>query len=184
LALPQLHVLDVRQPTALSAAFETIARERSDALISAGDPLLFSQAERIVELAARHRLPAVYEHRNFPEIGGLLSYGPLSQERFQQMAVLNNADPAFGAGYAVSTRNCHEVPSSASGLGHREFERRTGDLNYPCPAFLIGDAISIRNDDACGTRVARVGLDDITVRRVGSCGSYSCVNNGKIIPST
>ena len=43
--------------------------------------------ERQRELAARDRLPAVYETRNFPEGGGLLSYGPLTQERFQRMAV-------------------------------------------------------------------------------------------------
>jgi putative tryptophan/tyrosine transport system substrate-binding protein len=83
----QLHVVDVRQPAELGAAFDTIMRARSDALILAADPLLFSQMERIVELAARHRLPAVYEHRSFPESGGLLSYGPLSQERFRRMAV-------------------------------------------------------------------------------------------------
>jgi putative tryptophan/tyrosine transport system substrate-binding protein len=83
----QLHVVDVREPTELNAAFNMIARERSDALIFAADPLLFSQGERIVELAARYRLPAVYEHRSFPEVGGLLSYGPLSQERFKRMAV-------------------------------------------------------------------------------------------------
>ncbi len=94
----QLHVVDVRQPTELMAAFDTIARERSDALILAADPLLFSLGERIVELAARHRLPAVYEHRSFPEVGGLLSYGPLSQERFERMAmyvdrILRGAQP-------------------------------------------------------------------------------------------
>ena len=94
----KLQVVDVRQPTELSAAFETFARGRSDALILAADPLLFSQGERIVELAARHRLPAVYEHRSFPEVGGLLSYGPLSQERFERMAfyvdrILRGAQP-------------------------------------------------------------------------------------------
>jgi putative ABC transport system substrate-binding protein len=38
-------------------------------------------------LAARHRLPAIYETRLFPESGGLLSYGPHAQERFARMAV-------------------------------------------------------------------------------------------------
>jgi putative ABC transport system substrate-binding protein len=83
----RLDVVDVRQPAELSGAFDTIMRQRSEALILAADPLLFSQMQRIVDLAARHRVPAVYEHRSFPEIGGLLSYGPLSQERFQRMAV-------------------------------------------------------------------------------------------------
>jgi putative ABC transport system substrate-binding protein len=51
------------------------------------DPLLFSERPLIIQLAARHRLPAVYETRLFPDAGGLLSYGPLQQERFQRMAV-------------------------------------------------------------------------------------------------
>jgi putative ABC transport system substrate-binding protein len=40
-----------------------------------------------VELAARHRLPAVYEYRLFAELGGLLSYGPDAYERFRRTAV-------------------------------------------------------------------------------------------------
>jgi putative ABC transport system substrate-binding protein len=83
----QLHVVDVRQPAELDAAFETIAKGRSDALLLAADPLLFSQRARIIELADRFRLPAVYEFRLFADQGGLLSYGPISRERFQRMAV-------------------------------------------------------------------------------------------------
>ena len=75
-----------------------MARERSDALIIVADPLLFSQTRRLVELAARYRIPAVYETRLFAEAGGLLSYGPLSRERFQRMAlyvdrILRGAQP-------------------------------------------------------------------------------------------
>ncbi len=83
----KLHVLDARQPAELPAAFETMRREHTDALVLVADPLLFSERPLIVQLAARHRLPAIYETRLFPEAGGLLSYGPLPQERFQRMAV-------------------------------------------------------------------------------------------------
>ena len=83
----QLDVVDVRQPAGLVAAFETIAKGRSDALVLAADPMLFSQRARIIELAARFSLPAVYELRLFPDQGGLLSYGPLAHERFQRMAL-------------------------------------------------------------------------------------------------
>ena len=82
----QLTVVDVAQPEALEGAFEAMVRARSDAFVVAADPLLFSNTQRIVELAARHRLPAVYEHRQFADAGGLLSYGPLAQERFARMA--------------------------------------------------------------------------------------------------
>jgi putative ABC transport system substrate-binding protein len=83
----QLSVTDVRQPSDLEGAFETMARARTDAFVLAADPLLFSQSRRIVDLAARHRLPAVYETRLFTEAGGLLSYGPLTYERFARVAV-------------------------------------------------------------------------------------------------
>jgi putative ABC transport system substrate-binding protein len=83
----KLQILDVRQPTELGAAFETMRREHMDALVLVADPLLFSERPLIIELAARHRLPAIYETRLFPEAGGLLSYGPPPQERFQRMAV-------------------------------------------------------------------------------------------------
>jgi putative ABC transport system substrate-binding protein len=83
----RLHVVDVRGPGELKPAFESLRRERTDALVLIADPLLFSERPLIVQLAAQHRMPAVYELRNFPESGGLLSYGPLHQERFQRMAV-------------------------------------------------------------------------------------------------
>jgi putative tryptophan/tyrosine transport system substrate-binding protein len=83
----QLSIVDVRQPGELDAAFDTMTRGRSDAFVLAGDPLLFSLQRRIIDLAARHRLPAVYETRVFAENGGLLSYGPLTHERFARMAV-------------------------------------------------------------------------------------------------
>ena len=51
------------------------------------DPLLFSERPQIVPLAARHRIPTIYEFRPFADAGGLLSYGPLAQERFERMAV-------------------------------------------------------------------------------------------------
>jgi putative ABC transport system substrate-binding protein len=83
----QLLVVDVGNTAALAPAFDRIVRERSEALVLAADPILFSQRELIVELAARHRLPAVYEYRFFAELGGLLSYGPDSAERFLRAAV-------------------------------------------------------------------------------------------------
>lgn len=83
----QLHVMKVRQPGELDAAFEAIARARSDALVVAVDPMFSGQRRRIVELAARHRLPATYGSDVFPEVGGLLSYGQHPGERFRRAAV-------------------------------------------------------------------------------------------------
>jgi len=94
----QLSIVDVRQPGELSAAFDTMTRARNDALVLAADPLLFSLHRQIIDLAARHRLPAVYEIRRFAEAGGLLSYGPLTYERFARVAlyvdrILRGAQP-------------------------------------------------------------------------------------------
>jgi putative ABC transport system substrate-binding protein len=95
----KLHVVEVRQIAELATAFETVTRERADALVLVADPLLFSARLQIVQLAARHRMPTVYETRLFPDAGGLLSYGPLAQERFERMAlyvdrILRGAQPS------------------------------------------------------------------------------------------
>ena len=82
-----LVVVDVPRLAALEDAFVTVARERCQAFVLAADPMLFSQRRRIVELAARHRLPGVYEYQDFADFGGLLSYGPDPAERFQRAAV-------------------------------------------------------------------------------------------------
>jgi putative tryptophan/tyrosine transport system substrate-binding protein len=82
----QLTTVDVRRSEALSSAFDTMTKGRAEAFVLAADPLLFSYQQEIVNLAARHRLPAVYEHRAFVATGGLVSYGPLTHERFGQMA--------------------------------------------------------------------------------------------------
>ena len=82
----QLLITEVATTAALPGAFERIVRERGEAFVVAADPIIFSPRKTLVELAARHRLPAVYEYRSFVELGGLLSYGPDSHERFQQAA--------------------------------------------------------------------------------------------------
>ena len=94
----QLMVLDAPRPAAIDTAFATMVRERCTAFVLAADPMLFGQRRRIIELAARHRLPGVYEYRDFAEFGGLLSYGPDPGERFRRAAayvdrILRGAQP-------------------------------------------------------------------------------------------
>lgn len=83
----KLLVHDVRKPAELEAAFGAMKREHADAMVLIADPFLFTERPMIIELAARHSVPAIYEFRLFPEDGGLLSYGPFPQERFQRMAL-------------------------------------------------------------------------------------------------
>jgi putative tryptophan/tyrosine transport system substrate-binding protein len=51
-------------------------RAAAQALIVLTDPILFSQRKRIVDLASKYKLPAVYFFQGFVEEGGLMSYGP------------------------------------------------------------------------------------------------------------
>jgi ABC-type uncharacterized transport system substrate-binding protein len=71
----ETYVADARLPEQYPVAFETIARGGWQALVVTADPVLSSNRERILQLAARHRLPAMYEWREIVEAGGLLSYG-------------------------------------------------------------------------------------------------------------
>ena len=56
-------------------------------LVDIPDPMTLSQRKTIVELAARHRLPAIYESSAFAEAGGLIAYGPDYTELSRRAAV-------------------------------------------------------------------------------------------------
>jgi putative ABC transport system substrate-binding protein len=62
-------------PADLDGAFSAMDRGRAEALIVFPSPLLYSERRRIVQLAAKHRLPAVYNAREFVDLGGLMTYG-------------------------------------------------------------------------------------------------------------
>jgi putative ABC transport system substrate-binding protein len=79
--------------------FRAAARERAGAAVVLSSPFFASEKERIVALAARHRLPTLYEHRDFVDAGGLMSYGPDLREVFIRAAdyvdrILKGARPA------------------------------------------------------------------------------------------
>src|SRR5499433_4006602 len=71
----QLQSEEVRDPGGFESAFASMRAERSQALVVVVDPLTVTYRERIVELAAKNRLPAMYGFREFTEAGGLLAYG-------------------------------------------------------------------------------------------------------------
>jgi ABC-type uncharacterized transport system substrate-binding protein len=72
----EIHVADARLPEQYPDAFAVITRGGWQALVVAADPVLASHRDRIVHLAARHRVPAMYEWKEIVEAGGLMSYGP------------------------------------------------------------------------------------------------------------
>jgi len=70
----KLVVVEVRD-AAYDHAFATMIAERANALILVASPLLTTDRERIIRLAAKHRLPAIYDWRENVEEGGLMAYG-------------------------------------------------------------------------------------------------------------
>jgi putative ABC transport system substrate-binding protein len=59
----------------IEAAFATFSQQGINALLVASDPYFFGDREKILALAARYKLPAIYEWREFAEAGGLATYG-------------------------------------------------------------------------------------------------------------
>ena len=71
----RLQPLEVRDPTEFEKAFAAMTRERAGALLVLSDSTLLTQRERIADLAAKSRLPAVSGMRAHAEAGGLIAYG-------------------------------------------------------------------------------------------------------------
>src|ERR1700687_5752982 len=82
----QLQLVPAVGPGDLDGAFVAMTRERADAVIQLPSPMLFGEHKRIVELAAKSRLPAMYAAREFVEDGGLMSYGASQPDLFRRAA--------------------------------------------------------------------------------------------------
>ena len=80
-------VLNAGSSREIDAAFVTIARERPDALFVTGNPLFNSRRLQLSLLAARHAIPAAYASRDYPEYGGLMSYGTDVGDAYRQVGV-------------------------------------------------------------------------------------------------
>jgi len=95
----QLVVQNASAPEDFPGAFAAMKRERAQGLIVPVSPFVTNNLTRVVELAAQHRLPAMYEVRGFVEAGGLVSYGPNTVEMYRWAAfyvdrILKGAKPA------------------------------------------------------------------------------------------
>ena len=94
-----LQPVEVRQPSDIEPAFQSLRREPPDALYVVGNPVVALHRQAIVDFAARHRLPAIYTGRAFVDAGGLMSYGPSLRDMAHRTAVfvdkiLKGAQPA------------------------------------------------------------------------------------------
>ena len=95
----QLQVLEAPNPDQLDSAFAAMTREHAAALLVLTDSMFLGQQQRMADLAARSRLPALYSQKEFVDAGGLVSYGPSLSEMFHHAAthvdkLLRGAKPA------------------------------------------------------------------------------------------
>jgi putative ABC transport system substrate-binding protein len=82
----QLQPHEASGPNEFGRAFSAMVRERADALLVVSDAIFFGYRTRLVDLAARHPVPAMYGQSEFAEAGGLMSYGPNLSDQFRRAA--------------------------------------------------------------------------------------------------
>src|SRR5947209_9068760 len=95
----QVEILNAATIGEIDAAFDSLARERPDALIVAADAFFLDRRMQFANLEAREKIPAAYGLREFVAAGGLMSYGTNIAEAFRQAGVytgriLKGANPA------------------------------------------------------------------------------------------
>jgi putative ABC transport system substrate-binding protein len=81
------HKLTARSALDIDAAFETIGKLRVDAFTIGTDGFFITRRHQLAALAARHAIPGVYPFPDFPEAGGLLSYGVSLLHSYRQAGV-------------------------------------------------------------------------------------------------
>jgi putative ABC transport system substrate-binding protein len=80
----QLQLLEARGPEEFDGAFAAMAKERVGALLVVQDPAFIPYRARLVDLAAKNRLPSIFTQREDAEAGGLMSYGPSLSDLYRR----------------------------------------------------------------------------------------------------
>jgi putative ABC transport system substrate-binding protein len=83
----QVQVVQADSEKDIDTAFASLVKGRVAALTVEPDPLFFSERERLVELAVRHRMPAIYTNTLYAEAGGLMSYGTSQTNAFREAGI-------------------------------------------------------------------------------------------------
>jgi putative ABC transport system substrate-binding protein len=83
----RLVILEARAEPDFDRAFATFARDRVGALVVTGDALFTSRRKRLIDLAARHRVPTIHTEKSFTEDGGLMSYGASIVDAYRKAGV-------------------------------------------------------------------------------------------------
>ena len=82
----QIQTVNVRDAKDFEAAFQAATKRHADAALLMGGPVLNSQRKRVVDLAAKSRLPAIYNELGFVEVGGLMTYGASFTDLYRRAA--------------------------------------------------------------------------------------------------
>jgi putative tryptophan/tyrosine transport system substrate-binding protein len=82
----QLQVLEASDPDQLDSAFAAMTKEHAAALLVLTDSMFLGQRQRVANLAARGRIPALYRQKEFVDDGGLVSYGLSLVDMFHRSA--------------------------------------------------------------------------------------------------
>jgi putative tryptophan/tyrosine transport system substrate-binding protein len=95
----QLQIIKAGTESEIETAFASLVQLQAGALVVGGDPFFNSRREQLAALASRHAIPAIYEYREFPAAGGLISYGPSLTDTWREVGIyagkiLKGAKPA------------------------------------------------------------------------------------------
>lgn len=82
----QVKALGVRDKSDFDAAFAALSKERPDVMFVVSDVLTSGNRRRIIEYAAAHRIPTMYEFGSYVQDGGLIAYGPSIEDIFHRAA--------------------------------------------------------------------------------------------------
>jgi putative ABC transport system substrate-binding protein len=83
----QIQALDASTSREINMVFAALRREKPDALLVGGDGFFLNRRVQLAHLATRHAIPATYADRQFPEVGGLMSYGSNSADAWRLAGV-------------------------------------------------------------------------------------------------
>lgn len=93
----RIHVLTTATPAEIDRPFATLGQQGLGTVLVSSDPFFDSQRERFVALAARYRVPAIYQWDDFATIGGLMSYGTSITNAYREAGVYTSDRRAAAA---------------------------------------------------------------------------------------
>jgi putative ABC transport system substrate-binding protein len=131
-----LGLLNASTSRDIEAAFATLRREPADAMFVTGDGFFTSRRMQFAVLAVRHAIPAIYSGREYPEVGGLMSYGTDAADRFRQAGTMS--------GQILKGTNPADLPVIQSSKFEFVINMQTAkalDLEVPNALQLLADEV-------------------------------------------